>query len=126
MYRAKIERVDSTIETFQDCSICLKPMKKLIKRTACGHCYHPKCLNKWIVQHANCPLCRAEVQPLTTKNNRNLEPVRRNLAQEFENIIEIVERFQNRLEDPSNARITITNNIVMVEDDDMILFSSYE
>jgi len=115
MARAKIEFIKPTETTYQDCSICLKPMKKLIKRTACNHCFHPQCLNKWLQEHANCPLCRAEVY------TRKQRPVRRNLEEEFQNVID---RLRTHLNEPTRAFISITNDTLYVEDDETIIFTS--
>ena len=41
------------------CTICLESCDRAFCRlTACGHRFHSKCLQPWLVQHANCPLCR--------------------------------------------------------------------
>ena len=112
MSRAKVEVIPSTETSFQECSICLKPIKKLLKRTACNHCYHPKCLNNWIKYNANCPLCRKEIY------TRKRPPVRRNLEQEFENVIE---RLQRHIDNASE--VTILNDAIYVEDSETILFA---
>lgn len=50
----------SCIKKEQDiCSICLCVLfnsDNLI--TSCKHTFHKKCINRWIIQNNNCPLCR--------------------------------------------------------------------
>lgn len=47
-----------------DCVICFeelsKPMVSIMK-TPCGHTYHTKCLDKWLVAHKTCPICRFKI-----------------------------------------------------------------
>lgn len=47
-----------------DCSVCLADFEeddllKLLPR--CNHPFHIQCINKWLMSHTNCPLCRATV-----------------------------------------------------------------
>ena len=62
-------------DNHDDCSICLRAINKgLVKTTPCGHCFHPKCLNKWTEMKPTCPVCRAAVLvPRSAK--RKLEPI---------------------------------------------------
>jgi len=42
-----------------ECSICLNEISlKYLNTTSCGHTFHKKCINKWIIQRNNCPNCR--------------------------------------------------------------------
>ena len=46
------------------CAICLKevsytpPRKRFVKQLECTHCFHSKCINKWLKNHFTCPVCR--------------------------------------------------------------------
>ena len=45
------------------CVICMEEIKygARISKTKCGHCFHSKCLRKWLVNNCNepqCPCCR--------------------------------------------------------------------
>ena len=47
------------------CSICLEPLsshdddKEEEEETlACQHKYHSKCIEKWMMHHSTCPMCR--------------------------------------------------------------------
>lgn len=47
-----------------DCSVCLADFEeddtlKLLPR--CNHTFHIQCIDKWLMSHINCPLCRATV-----------------------------------------------------------------
>lgn len=42
-----------------DCPICLNKIgKKTKKKTSCNHIYHHYCLDKWLIENDNCPMCR--------------------------------------------------------------------
>lgn len=53
----------------QECPICLKrthcseyaAIGKFSKRLNCGHVFHVKCINKWLLKNISCPMCRAHV-----------------------------------------------------------------
>ena len=50
-------------EIHKECPICIEdfsethPEKRLVL-TDCNHCYHETCLKDWLLQRANCPVCR--------------------------------------------------------------------
>lgn len=48
---------------YNDCSICFEIFKKSedVKELACKHIYHPKCIDRWLQSHPNCPICRSAV-----------------------------------------------------------------
>ncbi|KAJ8622815.1 hypothetical protein MRB53_031344 [Persea americana] len=44
------------------CAVCLSEFeeKETVKIIpACGHGYHPKCIDSWLVSRGSCPLCRS-------------------------------------------------------------------
>ena len=50
------------------CSICFETINERDKKTLnCDHHYHRNCINTWLVEQNNCPLCRA---PQTTREER--------------------------------------------------------
>ena len=59
----KIKKND-TIE-IDDCFICMENYKYLqYKRILpnCNHCFHKKCIDKWLKKKASCPVCRDELK----------------------------------------------------------------
>ena len=47
-----------------ECSICLLQIIGDQRTTACGHCFHNACLDRWLNQSETCPLCRAALPRL--------------------------------------------------------------
>jgi hypothetical protein len=43
-----------------DCSICLTEIETDKKALNCGHLFHGDCVNQWLAQKNNCPLCRKD------------------------------------------------------------------
>jgi len=46
------------------CSICLEEfgLNERLKILPCGHWYHTQCIDKWLVGHVDCPLCKRDVR----------------------------------------------------------------
>ncbi|XP_048326140.2 RING-H2 finger protein ATL66 [Ziziphus jujuba] len=47
-----------------ECCICLGAFAdgdKVKVLPPCNHCYHPHCVDAWLINHSNCPLCRASL-----------------------------------------------------------------
>jgi Ring finger domain len=57
--RIPIQRVS---ENDGQCSVCLEVFKDIDKARLmpCGHKYHLLCIDKWLMQHTSCPLCKAD------------------------------------------------------------------
>lgn len=54
-----------------DCAVCLGEFKEgewLRYLPSCSHSFHTSCIDTWFLNHANCPLCRTEVQSLKLEN----------------------------------------------------------
>lgn len=44
-----------------ECSICLEnfAMPEQLRRVACGHLFHPRCIQEWFATgDSRCPMCR--------------------------------------------------------------------
>merc|ERR1719421_256814 len=52
-----------SIATSTECSICQHEMSDFdrIRALPCGHEFHSECIDNWLAQASNCPLCRARV-----------------------------------------------------------------
>ena len=56
-------------EENDDCSICLASLKgKEVKIAICNHSFHKTCLDDWLKEKENCPLCRTDLK------ERDLQP----------------------------------------------------
>ena len=51
----------ATSEPVSDCSICLETTPLSGWTLPCQHTFHDVCVAQWLRDHAQCPLCRAEV-----------------------------------------------------------------
>ncbi|CAH1445389.1 unnamed protein product [Lactuca virosa] len=48
-----------------ECSICLGAFEegeKVKVLHSCRHCYHCECVDKWLITHSTCPICRTYVR----------------------------------------------------------------
>jgi hypothetical protein len=54
--------IENVNENDGTCSICLDTFKDLEKARVmpCSHKYHLLCIDKWLMQHSSCPLCKVE------------------------------------------------------------------
>ena len=45
------------------CCVCLEAYEKedRCRKMACAHIFHQTCIDRWLSQHRQCPVCRAEV-----------------------------------------------------------------
>ncbi|KAK4374506.1 hypothetical protein RND71_005183 [Anisodus tanguticus] len=52
-------------EGVRDCAICLEEFKEgefCRKLPDCGHLFHVKCVDSWLIRVLNCPVCRTRVR----------------------------------------------------------------
>lgn len=49
----------------QECSICLAFDNRVVTCVdlPCDHCFHAKCIGRWLADHDSCPMCRRSSQP---------------------------------------------------------------
>jgi hypothetical protein len=49
----------------EDCVVCFNQVgaRHNVRTLRCGHGFHHKCIDKWLEDHDNCPLCRELVVP---------------------------------------------------------------
>ncbi|XP_038108809.1 E3 ubiquitin-protein ligase KCMF1-like [Culex quinquefasciatus] len=46
----------------QECSVCIEEITvENFKRLICGHAFHVACINTWLQENNNCPMCRTEI-----------------------------------------------------------------
>lgn len=58
----KLKMKSLNLSDDQECSICLDVQNKdWFIQLDCQHIFHKNCIERWIVQKNNCPLCRADV-----------------------------------------------------------------
>ena len=80
----KTTKVNPSLEPFtcttksveeDDCSICLEKFLKAdlipitseiepdqaVKWSKCGHTFHHKCIERWVMKNTSCPMCRTEL-----------------------------------------------------------------
>ncbi len=49
----------------ENCTICCDNFEvgnNVHRLPSCGHCFHQKCLQTWLLKQASCPLCRKEFE----------------------------------------------------------------
>lgn len=55
------------VDPCNPCSICLNRFdhnpptpihRRYVKRLPCGHTFHIRCIDRWLLEHITCPVCR--------------------------------------------------------------------
>lgn len=59
----KVEITQEQVDKSLHCAICLLDfhLKELVKQLGCTHQYHGDCIDKWLLLHGNCPICREDL-----------------------------------------------------------------
>ncbi|CAL0307581.1 unnamed protein product [Lupinus luteus] len=60
-----LHQAPSDQDSARECCICLSAFiigEKLKVLPGCEHCFHCECVDNWLQNHTNCPLCRASLQ----------------------------------------------------------------
>lgn len=58
-----LKTVHPESSTINECSICFDEIAQNQSKTlTCNHTYHKQCINLWLEDNINCPLCRSIVQ----------------------------------------------------------------
>jgi len=53
---------DKTLNIIDKCTICLENIYEIdLLKIKCNHNFHKKCLDIWLEQNNNCPLCRLKI-----------------------------------------------------------------
>jgi hypothetical protein len=57
----KIRNIEKNPENV--CPICIDEFKEneYQKTLNCNHCFHKKCINRWLKKQKHCPLCRKNI-----------------------------------------------------------------
>jgi len=60
-YEGRIKRFENEPGDEKDCSICFDQycINDEIALTKCNHYFHVTCIEKWLGQSYNCPVCRS-------------------------------------------------------------------
>ena len=50
----------------EKCSICISEFadQEELRQLPCSHLFHPECVDTWLVQNTNCPVCKADIREL--------------------------------------------------------------
>lgn len=50
--------------TLDHCSICLDNFNEpvILRKLICNHSFHIECIEKWLSENTNCPMCRYELK----------------------------------------------------------------
>jgi hypothetical protein len=64
------KKIVSPIKNLQNpCSICLEPITAdKVQCCSCGHCFHAKCIQKWLETKTTCPNCRQSCENLLKRS----------------------------------------------------------
>jgi len=86
-----------------ECVICLTVFQEdesVRKLHTCKHVFHTSCIDKWLASHLGCPLCRSQIDQVTSPNG--------SLTNNDHRTVEIVDsRIENILVH-SNLLVTMT------------------
>lgn len=78
------ESIVDSLNNIDNCSICLDEININndldLKKLPCNHIYHKNCINQWITNNPNCPLCKEEfntddIISINSNNSNNLNTI---------------------------------------------------
>lgn len=61
--QAKIDGINERIKSTNTCCICFDDIKQKSIAPCCSNAYCFLCVNLWLIQHPNCPLCKEPLTP---------------------------------------------------------------
>ncbi|KAF8008663.1 hypothetical protein BT93_K2355 [Corymbia citriodora subsp. variegata] len=67
--RIDVYRSDGGGAKHTDCVVCLEDFEDgeaCLRLTCCEHAYHRACVNRWLLDHKRCPICRSTVRVTST------------------------------------------------------------
>ncbi|CAH8391919.1 unnamed protein product [Eruca vesicaria subsp. sativa] len=71
----KFKKETHSKETGNECPVCLSVFadgEEIRQLSACKHAFHVSCIEPWLKDHLNCPICRAGVAVKQTEANVNV------------------------------------------------------
>ena len=63
-----------------ECVICLNEINKDEKVLDCNHVFHKECIEKWMKEKTECPICRVDVEEYRLETNENEEILNANIV----------------------------------------------
>ncbi|KAF8089018.1 hypothetical protein N665_0520s0016 [Sinapis alba] len=70
----KFKKENHSKEIGNECTVCLSVFadgEEIRRLSACMHAFHVSCIETWLKDHPNCPICRADVAVKQTEANVN-------------------------------------------------------
>ncbi|CAF2123084.1 hypothetical protein BRARA_C01887 [Brassica rapa] len=70
----KFKKDTHSKEIGNECTVCLSVFgdgEEIRRLSACKHAFHVSCIETWLKDHPNCPICRADVPVKQTEANVN-------------------------------------------------------
>ena len=63
-YSELYKNYNENINKEESCIICLEEYnsEEMVKKFFCGHIFHEKCLNAWIIKSVICPICKYNIK----------------------------------------------------------------
>uniref|UniRef100_A0A7N0UUE5 RING-type E3 ubiquitin transferase n=1 Tax=Kalanchoe fedtschenkoi TaxID=63787 RepID=A0A7N0UUE5_KALFE len=102
-------KTESLEQSLQECSVCLAEFQvneKLRCLRDCCHLFHMDCIDVWLQNNANCPLCRTSISytvPSTTHTRQDLTTAETTTCVDTDFVV--IEIQTQQLEDPADQPI---------------------
>ncbi|CAH8387271.1 unnamed protein product [Eruca vesicaria subsp. sativa] len=71
----KLKKETHSKEIGNECTVCLLVLadgEEIRQLSACKHKFHVSCIERWLKDHPNCPICRADVAVKQTEADANV------------------------------------------------------